>query len=129
MNLRDDLIAKLEAENDDLRERLRLLEKSLGIRIETPLMLGLTGAEAKVFGILLKREMVTKQQAMDVLYGDRAAEDEEAEIKIVDVFVCKLRKKLKRFNIAVETVWGRGYRMSAQAKAIAAQLLEESRGS
>lgn len=37
---------------------------------------------------------------------------EEQEIKIVDVFVCKLRKKLKGLGVSIETVWGRGYRLS-----------------
>jgi len=37
--------------------------------------------------------------------------DEEPEIKIVDVFVCKVRKKLKGLGIGIDTVWGRGYRI------------------
>ncbi len=36
---------------------------------------------------------------------------DEREIKIVDVFVCKARKKLKPLGIEIETVWGRGYRI------------------
>lgn len=89
-------------------------------------MLGLSVNEGKLFGILLKREMVTKQQAMDALYGDRPEAD-EAEIKIVDVFVCKLRKKLKPFDIQVETIWGRGYRMPQKAKSVAAGLMQQTR--
>ena len=37
---------------------------------------------------------------------------DEPEIKIIDVFVCKLRKKLSEASGGVnyiETVWGRGY--------------------
>lgn len=128
MNLRDEYVLALEAENEGLREKILSLEQALGVRIETPLILGLTGQEAKMFGILLKREMVTRQQAMDVLYGDRP-ESDEAEIKIVDVFVCKMRKKLKRFDIEIESVWGRGYRMPAQSKSTARSMLEEARAS
>ena len=43
------------------------------------------------------------------LYGDV---DDAAEAKIIDVFVCKLRKKLANANGGmdyIETVWGRGY--------------------
>ena len=43
------------------------------------------------------------------LYGDV---DDEPEAKIIDVFVCKLRKKLASASGGVdyiETVWGRGY--------------------
>ena len=38
----------------------------------------------------------------------------EPELKIIDVFVCKLRKKLAQAtggNHYIETVWGRGYRL------------------
>ena len=42
------------------------------------------------------------------LYGGR----DEPELKIIDVFICKLRKKLAnaaKGNNYIETVWGRGY--------------------
>lgn len=45
---------------------------------------------------------------------------EEQEIKIVDVFVCKLRKKLQGLGLSIETVWGRGYRLSQQQMETAA---------
>lgn len=124
--LRDDLVAALEIENESLRERIAALEETLGIRIETPLELGLSRQESKVFGILFKRELVTKVQGLDVLYGHLPEED-EAEIKIVDVFICKMRKKLKPYKIEIETVWGQGYRMPAASKAIAQALLDQSR--
>jgi DNA-binding response OmpR family regulator len=37
--------------------------------------------------------------------------DDEPEIKIVDVFVCKIRKKFAGLNLSIETVWGIGYRL------------------
>lgn len=54
-------------------------------------------------------ETRSKQQLMDALYGD----EDEPEIKIVDVMVCKLRKKVMEATgglDVIETVWGRGYR-------------------
>jgi two-component system cell cycle response regulator CtrA len=41
------------------------------------------------------------------LYGGM----DEPELKIIDVFICKLRKKLKAVagDHYIETVWGRGY--------------------
>ena len=44
------------------------------------------------------------------LYGGM----DEPEVKIVDVFICKLRKKIEHMNDGeshIETVWGRGYVM------------------
>jgi len=46
--------------------------------------------------------------------------DEEPEMKIIDVFVCKLRKKLSDIHPdagkLIETVWGRGYRLQGEAR-------------
>lgn len=42
--------------------------------------------------------------------------DEEPEIKIVDVYVCKIRRKLKHTSIEIQTVWGDGYRLISTAK-------------
>ena len=53
------------------------------------------------------------------LYGGM----DEPELKIIDVFICKLRKKLanaaegKNF---IETVWGRGYALEAARACVAA---------
>lgn len=125
MTLRDEYVMALEAENDHLREKIVAMEELFGLRVETPLMLGLTSHESKLFGILLKRDLVTKDAAMAAIYGDKP--NSEVEIKIVDVFVSKARKKLKPYEILIETVWGRGYRMPAPSKLIAASLIEQSR--
>ncbi|WP_445493167.1 helix-turn-helix domain-containing protein [Rhodopseudomonas sp. RCAM05734] len=124
MTFRDEFVAALEAEIEALQDRLAALEEVMGMRIEVPFILQLTRHEAQLFGFLLKRDLITKEQGMTVLYGDRAG-GEEVEIKIIDVFVCKIRKKLKRFGIEIETVWGQGYRMSAASKAIVEDLLQK----
>jgi DNA-binding response OmpR family regulator len=36
---------------------------------------------------------------------------DEPNIQIIDVFVSKLRKKLKPLGVEIQTVWGRGYRL------------------
>lgn len=125
MTLRDELVQRLERENDELRERVRVLEELVGIRIDVPLVFGLTAHEAVLFGLLLRRDLVTKEMAMVGLYGDRP--DLDPEIKIIDVYICKARKKLKGFGVEIETVWGRGYRLSAASKAIAQGYLDQAR--
>ncbi len=60
---------------------------------------------------------VSKEQLLAGIY---LHEQDEAEIKIVDVVICKLRKKLKPLGVEIATVWGRGYRFvnsSAGSKA------------
>lgn len=50
----------------------------------------------------------SKEQLLVDLYWD---EHEEPEIKIIDVWICKLRKKLRPLGVKIDTVWGRGYRL------------------
>lgn len=96
---------------ETLRERIRQLEEALmPSNTIIPVEWQLTAAEARVFAHLTTREMATKRNIMFALYSDRI--DEEPEIKIVDVFVCKLRKKLKPFNVQINTVWGQGYSLA-----------------
>jgi two-component system cell cycle response regulator CtrA len=114
--IRDDYVAALETENDVLRERVSVLEEIIGLKMRVPLVFPFTAQEAKLFGFLMKRDLVTKENAMFVLYGTRAG-GEEVEIKIIDVFVCRIRAKLKPFGIPIQTKWGQGYYLNADAKA------------
>lgn len=66
----------------------------------------LTPHEAKLMVALLKRTEASKEQLLELIYG---LTEDLPEIKIIDVFICKLRKKLKVFGIEVHTLWGRGY--------------------
>src|SRR5262252_5920832 len=70
----------------------------------------LTGKEYGILELLSLRKgtTLTKEMFLNHLYGGM----DEPELKIIDVFVCKLRKKLAQAtggNHYIETVWGRGY--------------------
>ncbi len=72
--------------------------------------LHLTGKEYGILGLLSLRKgtTLTKEVFLNDLYGGM----NEPELKIIDVFVCKLRKKLTAATGGenyIETVWGRGY--------------------
>ena len=57
---------------------------------------------------LRKGTTLTKEMFLNHLYGGM----DEPELKIIDVFICKLRKKLAMATGGdhyIETVWGRGY--------------------
>ena len=57
---------------------------------------------------LRKGTTLTKEMFLNHLYGGM----DEPELKIIDVFICKLRKKLAAATEGanyIETVWGRGY--------------------
>ena len=85
----------------------------------------LTGKEYAILELLvLRRGMVlTKEAFLSHLYGGI----DEPEMKIIDVFICKLRKKLAQAGAGslIGTVWGRGYMMrdpNSQAALSAASL-------
>ena len=85
----------------------------------------LTGKEFQMLELLaLKRgTTVTKEMFLDHLYGGAY----EPVMKIIDVFICKLRKKLMAAcgENYIETIWGRGYVMrdpAEEAPAIRAAL-------
>ncbi|WP_345116698.1 response regulator transcription factor CtrA [Bartonella jaculi] len=70
----------------------------------------LTGKEYQMLELLSLRKgtTLTKEMFLNHLYGGM----DEPELKIIDVFICKLRKKLEAVSSNVnyiDTVWGRGY--------------------
>ncbi|SFR03902.1 response regulator transcription factor CtrA [Poseidonocella sedimentorum] len=70
----------------------------------------LTGKEYQMLELLSLRKgtTLTKEMFLNHLYGGM----DEPELKIIDVFICKLRKKLSTATEGenyIETVWGRGY--------------------
>ena len=72
--------------------------------------LHLTGKEYAILELLALRKgtTLTKEMFLNHLYGGM----DEPELKIIDVFICKLRKKLANASNGknyIETVWGRGY--------------------
>ncbi|MGI3184896.1 response regulator transcription factor CtrA [Nioella aestuarii] len=70
----------------------------------------LTGKEYQMLELLSLRKgtTLTKEMFLNHLYGGM----DEPELKIIDVFICKLRKKLSQATGGdnhIETIWGRGY--------------------
>lgn len=70
----------------------------------------LTGKEFQILELLALKQGTTlnKEQFLNHLYGGM----DEPELKIIDVFICKLRKKLKKATGGddyIGTIWGRGY--------------------
>ncbi|WP_408903088.1 response regulator transcription factor CtrA [Methylobacterium radiotolerans] len=70
----------------------------------------LTGKVYQMLELLALRKgaTITKEMFLSHLYGGM----DEPELKIIDVFICKLRKKLANASGGrnyIETIWGRGY--------------------
>jgi len=90
----DDLVLNLDTKMADIN----------GSRVH------LTSKEYQVLELLSLRKgtTLTKEMFLNHLYGGI----DEPEMKIIDVFICKLRKKLANASGGknyIETIWGRGY--------------------
>ena len=82
----------------------------------------LTGKEYQLLEMLALRKgsTITKEMILTQLYGGM----DEPEIKIIDVFICKLRRRLANASGGknyIETVWGRGYVLREEAAAMQAR--------
>lgn len=114
---RSELVARMQAVVRRCRglsqSKLRLgnLEINLDVKevTVTGMPVRLTAKEYAMLELLALRKgfVLSKEAFLNHLYGGM----DEPEIKIIDVFICKLRKKLAQAGIAslIETVWGRGY--------------------
>ena len=72
--------------------------------------LPLTGKEFRIveFLALRKGSVLSKAAFLSHLYGGM----DEPEPKIIDVFICKMRRKLElagASGVSIDTVWGQGY--------------------
>jgi two-component system, cell cycle response regulator CtrA len=77
----------------------------------------LTGKEFAILELMVLRKgsIISKEAFLSHLYGGM----DEPELKIIDVFICKLRKKLALAGAGnvIGTVWGRGYVVREQSMA------------
>ncbi len=95
---------------------INLADKSIeakGVRVDV------TSKEYQIFEVLSLRKGATlsKDVFVNYLYDGR----DEPQLKIIDVFICKLRRKLTVANRGrhyIETVWGQGYRLRDPAEQV-----------
>jgi len=84
----------------------------------------LTGKEYAILELLVLRKgaVLTKDAFLNHLYGGM----DEPEMKIIDVFICKLRKKLQLAGAGnlIGTIWGRGYILRDDAAAMTVPVVE-----
>ncbi len=81
-------------------------------REAVPYCLRLSRSQVEILAALMSRDLATKNWLHNVLYGHLV--DGGADPKIIHVQICKMRKALAPFDIAIITVWGGGYRLSVE---------------
>lgn len=112
---------------DRLKSRIEELEGVLGVdRTYSGRLKESFGVEpglAPILGMLLKRNFVSHESLYIVLYCDRPEAD-WPEPKVLDVQICKLRKRLKMFGLEIKTRWGEGWSMTVADKVKARAILD-----
>jgi DNA-binding response OmpR family regulator len=77
-------------------------------RFAFPPELGLTPIEIPLATLFVQRERVSSASAYSLLYGART---KKPQVETVKVHVTHLRKKFRKLNLTIETVWGWGWKM------------------
>lgn len=74
----------------------------------------LTGLEGEVFGHLIRvyPNVAMKEKLHDQIYA--LDPDGGANMRVLDVIICKLRKKLRPLGVEIDTAHGRGYALSTR---------------
>jgi two-component system, cell cycle response regulator CtrA len=91
---------------EEVEERLRQTHKAPVVDIP-PIAWGLTSCERIIARALADRNICSRDNIIERFEDERA--DYCAEPKVIDVYICKMRHKLRRFGIDIQTVYGVGY--------------------
>jgi two-component system, cell cycle response regulator CtrA len=125
-----ELIARIKAivkrANKDIKSIAHIGKVTIDFNLKTVKVLDkhihLTDKEYAIVELLaLKRTgFSTKEHIMEYLYGNI----NQAPIKIINVFICRVRKKLEKasggYNF-IQTVWGSGYRLLEEGEKLGAR--------
>jgi hypothetical protein len=106
--------SSLAEENDYLRAQVRQLKDALGRGLRWPGEWGLSPKETAMLGVLVSRELATREVLMCALYGDDPDPPYE---RILNVLACKLRRKLAPRGFTIVTHRGHGLAMPADQRA------------
>ena len=113
---------EVEALRDALEAMRGALASDAGVKIIE--LAKLTYSERMLLGLLIRRHRATKDQMMTMLYADRP--DEEPDSKILDVMICKMRKKLSPHGIEIRTIHGAGYELPSTSREKIKALMAEA---
>jgi hypothetical protein len=123
-------VMDLRAENERLRDRLEELEGLLGVSRPLPPSLpsrigGRNWSRPscwRLLNFLIARRYVTRDGVVIALH-DRGG-DRIPDAKIVDIWICHLRRFLKLHGIEIRTHWGEGWSLSREMKEKAKALVK-----
>jgi two-component system, cell cycle response regulator CtrA len=105
-------------------ERILMLESQIGVRSSSPALFRLTPKEDEMFGVIMRQTVARKDAMMTLIYSGSLGGDVPCD-KILDVFIHKIRQKIRRFGMEIETRRGIGWYMSPADKAKVHALMED----
>jgi two-component system cell cycle response regulator CtrA len=115
MSMHSPEVASLRRENEQLRDKLTVLEESVGAGLQAPRLLCLSKMQERVFCCLYRRGFAERDTIMAAMYG---VEVYEKDPKSLDVYICSLRKKCAPHGITIKMIYGRGYEMPEESRRI-----------
>jgi two-component system cell cycle response regulator CtrA len=108
---------ELQRENEELRA---LLAEQNAPSLLPQAVFGFTRSEAIVFSILMRHRAPHRETFMQGLYGES---NNPPEGKVLDIFICKMRKKLRPHGIEIKTINAEGFMIPEDGKARARELM------
>lgn len=108
-------VQELKERNEVLQETVHRLRQAMIETRPLPRKWRLTPSEEDILGVMVNREVATYDAMLTVLYSAKGRP--EAAQKILQVFICRLRKKLEPFGVKIHTFWGRGWSLSPETRA------------
>lgn len=108
-------ISRLRGQLDDALAECAMLREAMAPLTRFPGSWGLTGAEASLLSCLIRAKGATvpRERIMVQMYGL----EPDVEVKIIDVLVCKIRRKLKSYGVEIKSHWGQGYFLTLESLA------------
>ena len=100
-----------------LRDRVEELEAILGLAGVAGIEhLPLTRSQAAILGMLCRRDFCSRDSLFVALYGART-EVLQPEVRVIDVYICRIRRLLGERGIVIQNRWGVGWWLKAEDKA------------
>lgn len=109
------------SEIERLRDRIEELEGLLGLNLKLPNEFGLTPTEMQCVGAIIRRGILNQEAIFTAVYGSRP-ESQQPDMKIIDVYLCRIRRKLTPKGFALKNNFSVGYYFEPPARDALKQL-------
>lgn len=89
-------------------DRIEELEDLIGLNLKLPNEFGLTPTEMQCVGAIVRRGILNQEAIFTAIYGSRP-ECQQPDVKIIDVYLCRVRRKLAPKGFELKNSFSVGY--------------------